>query len=115
MMYRARLIALDDPDTLKANLKGILLEIDCEDYNRAQEVTEDIPGVLDSALHGVLLHIAVEDQSVERRLSNALQDAQVKTNRIEQILPSLEDVFVSMVESEERAELRESLDSGGDE
>jgi len=115
MMYRAQLIALDDPDTLKANLKGILLEIDCEDYSRALEVTEDIPGVLDSALHGVLLHITVEDRSAERRLSNALQDAQVKTNRIEQVLPSLEDVFVSMVESEERAELRESLGSGGDE
>jgi ABC-2 type transport system ATP-binding protein len=115
MMYRARLIALDDPDTLKANLKGILLEIDCEDYSRALEVTEDIPGVLDSALHGVLLHITVEDRSAERHLSNALQDAQVKTNRIEQILPSLEDVFVSMVESEERAELRVSLGSGGDE
>jgi len=115
MMYRAQLIALNDPDTLKANLKGILLEIDCDDYGRALEVAEETPGVLDSALHGVLLHITVEDRPAERRLKKALQEAQVKITRIEQVIPSLEDVFVSMVEAEERAELRASLVSGGDE
>ena len=115
MMYQARLIALNDPDALKANIKGILLEIDCEDYSQALEVSEKIPGVLDSAIHGILLHITVEDYPARRRLEEALQQNRVNVSSIEEVLPSLEDVFVSMVESEERADLRASLHSGGDE
>lgn len=115
MMYRARLIALNDPDALKANMKGILLEIDCEDYSQALEVSEKIPGVLDSAIHGILLHITVEDYPARRRLEETLQQNQVNIYSIEEVLPSLEDVFVSMVEAEERADLRASLRSGGDE
>ena len=115
MMYRAQLIALNDPDSLKANMQGILLEVDCDDYLKALEVSENIPGVLDSAVHGILLHITVEDYPARRRLEESLQKNRVKIYRIEEVLPSLEDVFVSMVEAEERAELRASLRSGGGE
>ena len=115
MMYRAQLIALNDPDSLKANMKGILLEVDCDDYHKALEVSEKIPGVLDSAVHGILLHITVEDYPARHRLEEALQQNRVKIYSIEEVLPSLEDVFVSMVEAEERAELRASLRSGGSE
>lgn len=68
MMHNARLIALNDPDSLKSDLSGVLLEVDCESPGQAEEIATQLPGVIDVALHGVLLHVTVENESVKQTL-----------------------------------------------
>jgi len=36
MMYRSRLIALNDPDSLKNNMQGFLFEVDCTAPGKAE-------------------------------------------------------------------------------
>lgn len=100
MMYRGRLIALSDPDTLKLEMKGVLFEIECDDPGLADAIFREMPGVLEVTLHGVLLHVTTEKKQMERQLKKELVKANIKTTRIEQVLPSLEDVFISMVEEQ---------------
>jgi ABC-2 type transport system ATP-binding protein len=109
-MHDARLIALNDPDTLKSSLPGDLLEIECDAPGRAESFAAEFPGVMEAALHGVLLHVSVPDATVGQSLEAALMKTGINIRRIEKVLPSLEDVFVAMVEAQDRARVRVGIE-----
>ena len=109
MMYRGKLIALASPDTLKEQLPGILLQVDCDQPVLAVEVAQSLPYVFDASLHGILLHITVEDQLGRAALEKAFEQAGIHTKQIENVIPSLEDVFISMVDRELRQQARTDL------
>lgn len=115
LMYQARMIARADPDSLKEKLPGTLLEIECDHPDRAIDLLKNISGVVDAAFHGILLHVIVEDEALRGRLQEALEANAITVQRIERVLPSLEDVFVGMVDAENRAGLRAELKQGGEE
>jgi ABC-2 type transport system ATP-binding protein len=110
MMYRARLIALDDPDSLKEKMRGMLFEIDCREPGRAEDILKDLPFTHDVAVHGVLLHVLVNTEQEKQELETVLQSNGIAVKRIERVLPSLEDVFVSLVEDEDRPQMREEIE-----
>jgi ABC-2 type transport system ATP-binding protein len=114
MMYRAKLIALDDPDTLKESYQDILIEIDCESPGKALLLINEISGVLEAALYGALLHVTIEKQALTKQIQRKLKSEGIVVNRIEEILPSLEDVFVNMIKSERRALVRAELNIEGE-
>jgi len=99
MMYQAQMIALASPDTLKDSMPGVLVQITCDKPLRAEEISDQIPGVMDAAIHGVRLHVTLKDEKQVNNLTSALQTAGIQVTEIETILPSLEDVFINMVES----------------
>lgn len=109
MMYGGRLIALSDVDTLKASMKG-LLEIDCDAPDRAEALASVFPGVIDAALHGILLHLTVDDPQRKEPLVDMLAREGIHIWRAESVQPSLEDVFVSLVEAQYRAQIREAIE-----
>jgi hypothetical protein len=47
----------------------------------------------------VRLHVTLKDEKQVNNLTSALQTAGIQVTEIETILPSLEDVFINMVES----------------
>ncbi len=98
MMYQSQLIATASPDTLKNELPGFLVQIACDDPLKGEEVADALPGVLDAALHGVLLHVSIRDKAVFPSLKKAFAQADVPIISHEFIQPSLEDVFITMVE-----------------
>lgn len=98
MMYQSQLVALASPDTLKDNLSGLLLQITCADSLLGEKTAKKIPGVKEAALHGVRLHVSVRDKEVVPLLQAAFSQAQIPITEIELIQPSLEDVFISIVE-----------------
>lgn len=110
MMYDARLIALNGPDSLKSDLRGVLLEVDCESPGQAEKIATGLPGVIEVALHGVLLHVTVEKETHQQTLKDTLASAGITVRRMEPVPPSLEDVFISLVEAESRPRLREEIE-----
>lgn len=115
LMYQSRLIALDDPDSLKENMPGKLVEIDCDRPGEAINLFHTIPGVIDAAFYGTLLHVILESESFIDRIKEVLLENGITVSRIERVLPSLEDVFISMVDAENRARLRSELQQGEEE
>jgi ABC-2 type transport system ATP-binding protein len=113
MMYRGKLIALDDPDSLKAQMEGILIEIECDHPNQSVALAEAFPGVIDAALHGILVHVLIEDESIQPKIEKMFKKNNVHVSRLEVILPSLEDVFISMVEEEREKVLAEFEEQKG--
>ncbi len=111
MMYEGQMIALASPDGLKDKMSGVLVQITCDQPLKAKEIADQTPAVIDSAIHGVLLHVTLKDEDQINPFTRVLQAAEIKVSEIEKILPSLEDVFISMVESRLKAKTQDS--SGG--
>lgn len=106
LMYHGKMIALGTPAELKNRLgEGRLLHLDSSDLLEGMRAVEAVPGVRDVAVFGGGLHITVDDgQSSIPRLREALAARSVQVRRLEAIPPSLEDVFVALIEAEEKRE-----------
>jgi ABC-2 type transport system ATP-binding protein len=104
LMYRGKVIALGTPGALKAGLTShTLLQLDTDQPLETMRALEGQAGVLDVAVFGSGLHVtvdAVEETTVAIR--GALRANGIEVRRLERIEPSMEDVFVAMIESEER-------------
>ena len=109
LMYRGKVIALGPPADLKRELSThTLLRLDTPVPLDTMRALEEAPGVLDVAVFGGGLHVTVEgaDSAEERaaieRIGARLAARGIAIRRLEKILPSLEDVFVALIEAEER-------------
>ncbi|HYO14815.1 MAG TPA: ABC transporter ATP-binding protein [Thermoanaerobaculia bacterium] len=102
LMNRGRLIALDAPARLREGLREPLLEIRTDDSPRAVEALAGAPDVAQVGLFGRALHAALREGSdvaaARARIPNLLASRGIAVEAIETIEPSLEDVFVALVE-----------------
>lgn len=104
LIYRGELIALGSPATLKKELMSeTVLEVRCDRPQDAIAVVEKMAGVREAALFGRDLHVVATDAGVAAaEIRRGLGDLGYAVERIEPIVPSLEDVFVSLIEARDR-------------
>jgi ABC-2 type transport system ATP-binding protein len=105
IIYRGELIALGTPRELKTkHMPEAVLEINCPRPNDAMPALEGLPEVKEVALFGKGLHaVATDAAAAERAIRAALEARQFIPVQIERITPTLEDVFVSLIEARDRA------------
>jgi ABC-2 type transport system ATP-binding protein len=104
LMYRGKVIALGTPDELKRGLTGhTLLRLDSTEPLETMRSLEGMSGVLDVAVFGSGLHVTVDEgNAAVVRIRETLETKGIAVRRLEPIDPSMEDVFVAMIEAEER-------------
>ena len=104
LMYRAKVIALDSPAALKHSLDAVnILRLECSDLLGGMGVLQKMPEVLDAAVFGGGLHVTVVDANrMIPVVRQALVGGGIAVAVLERIEPSMEDVFVSLIEEEER-------------
>ena len=99
LIYRGRIIAEGTPMELRERyMKRHVLEMEVGRMVEALDILERRG--MDAAIFGSLLHATVED--VEQGIADirrALESSDIQVNRIEHIAPSLEDVFVTLIEA----------------
>ncbi len=98
MMHQGQLIALETPDQLKANQEGVLFQASTEKPLLAEESLKTMPRVKEVSLHGVLLHIRLEKVSDIRMIRRKLKSTGINLDDVEEIQPTIEDIFISMIE-----------------
>ncbi|MGA3186831.1 MAG: DUF4162 domain-containing protein [Bryobacteraceae bacterium] len=105
LMYGGRVIALGSPAELKTSLGvGHLLNLETSDVLASMTTLEGKPGILDIAVFGGGLHVKVEDDvAAIPVIRSALDAVGIKITTLEKITPSMEDVFVSLIEAQEKA------------
>ena len=106
LIDRGRLIEMASPGALKRHtLGGDLLAVECEGMGAAMAALHEAPGVHDVAAFGNSIHILVESAGAAlAALPDYLAGRGVAVTRIEQIKPTIEDIFVQMIGAEARAE-----------
>jgi ABC-2 type transport system ATP-binding protein len=104
LMYRGKVIALGTPGDLKGGLTShTLLQLDTDQPLETMRALEGQTGVLDVAVFGGGLHVTVDGvEETVPKIRSALVASGIEVKRLERIDPSMEDVFVAMIESEER-------------
>ncbi len=104
LMYRGKVIALGTPAELKKSLAShYLLRLEVSDIVGAMRVLEKLDGVHDAAVFGGGLHVtAQQGERAIPQIRTALGQAGIGVPVLEPIEPSMEDVFVAMIEAEER-------------
>ncbi len=106
LVYRGELAALGTPGELKAgSMAGEVVDIRCERPQDAVGALAAVPGVRGASLFGRGIHATVgrADEAVPA-IREALTAAGFAPGRIESVAPTLEDVFVSLVEERDRRE-----------
>jgi ABC-2 type transport system ATP-binding protein len=106
LIYRGELIALGTPHALKTEMmKDDVLEVLCERAEAALPEITKLPSVKEAAMFGRGLHLVTTDGPQATTEVRQLLEARGRTiERIEKIVPSLEDVFVSLIEAHDRAQ-----------
>lgn len=106
VIYRGELIACGAPGTLKTTLMhDDVLEVFCDRPQDAMGVIEKISGVRETALFGHGLHVvAAPGQDMAATIGRILGESGYRTERVTRIAPSLEDVFVSLIEARDQAD-----------
>lgn len=98
LIYRGKIIAEGTPDELrKERMKHNVLEIEVDRFVEAMEILQK-EGI-EAAIFGNLIHAVVADaRSGIPRVKRILESSNIKVAGIEKISPSLEDVFVTLIE-----------------
>jgi ABC-2 type transport system ATP-binding protein len=104
LMYRGKVIALGTPAELKRGLTAHkLLDLEASEPLETMRALEGLEGVHDVAVFGGGLHVTVDDiEAGSKRIRTALEAKGINVRRLEEIEPTMEDVFVAMIETEER-------------
>ncbi|MCD6162336.1 MAG: ABC transporter ATP-binding protein [candidate division Zixibacteria bacterium] len=94
-----KLIKTDSPENLKQTSRK-LLEIECSDWAKAIEILSSNEAEIgESALFGVKIHVS-PNPGAEDIIKSMLSASECGFVSVKEILPSLEDVFVSLLKSE---------------
>jgi ABC-2 type transport system ATP-binding protein len=103
LIDRGRIVAMGTPTELKTGfMKGQLLLAECEPLGEGLVALAQAPGVHDAAVFGSSLHATVDDaQAAMPAIHAFLTTNGIKVGRLEQIQPSLEDVFVNLTAARE--------------
>jgi ABC-2 type transport system ATP-binding protein len=100
LIYQGQMIASGTPSELKVKTlsKGVL-EIECNPLVPALDLLKKESWVSESAVFGDGLHvIGKEDVDLEREIDTLFQKHGILLKRMRTIRPSLEDVFVSLID-----------------
>jgi len=104
LIYQGKIIALGTPSELKLKtLSQGVLEVECDPLVPALDLLKKEPWVSESAVFGDGLHVIGEEGvDLEREVPVLFQQHGILLKRMGTIRPSLEDVFVSLIEKEDK-------------
>ncbi len=106
LIYRGELIALGTPEALKTEqMSEAVLEVKSEQPHEAMVSITQLPDVKEVSLFGNRLHVVTESpENVRQSILASLPAQGYPVASIERITPSMEDVFVSLIERKDRDE-----------
>jgi ABC-2 type transport system ATP-binding protein len=98
-MVAGEIIADGSPTEVKSNMKGTLWEMETDHPNQAQAVLKQKFGASRVSLFGDRVHLVTENEGQKRESAQVLEQAGVKVLTDKTVPFSLEDVFISLIES----------------
>lgn len=98
LMNRGRLIALDSPAGLREKSKEPLFELEVPEPVQALAALDRSPAVRRAGLFGRKLHVTLGEGQSGEELRRELAERGITPTRLEQVAPSLEDVFIAQID-----------------
>ncbi|MBI5022135.1 MAG: ABC transporter ATP-binding protein [Ignavibacteriales bacterium] len=104
LINAGKIIANGSPKILKSRqITYPILEVEVSEVAVAMELLRNQPWVVEVSLFGAYIHVGVENEEEGKNKINKLFTGnKIQLNRIERIVPSLEDVFLHLLEEDSR-------------
>jgi ABC-2 type transport system ATP-binding protein len=104
LLHQGRLLALDTPAALQRSLPERVLEARVGDPRQAAALLRQRRLVRRATAYGARLHLAVDPavEGAEAMVTEALREGGIDVAAVEPVPPSLEDVFIALVEGSPR-------------
>jgi ABC-2 type transport system ATP-binding protein len=97
LIHRGRIMSVGSPAEIKGLLRGELWEIRCSEKVRAHEIVRRHPGVKSSGVFGDKIHVLLDREETQTQVIDLLRQNGVEILNLRKIPPSLEDVFISIM------------------
>ncbi|MGH9760163.1 MAG: ATP-binding cassette domain-containing protein [Blastocatellia bacterium] len=103
LMYRGKIVAIGAPRDLKADFRSHhIMHLESSDSLASMKGLEAVPGLSDIAVFGSGLHVTVDNPAeAVKTIPAILLEQGIEVRRLEEIEPTMEDLFVAKVEEEE--------------
>jgi len=101
LIHKGKLLAEDDPAAMKKSFGYPMIALWADDLREAMKVLKIVPGVKNISIYGDRLHIALESLELTETIASELQAAAIVMKSYKKIVPSLEDIFITMVAGNE--------------
>jgi len=99
LLNEGRMLFCDTPARLKQNLPGAVLSVVTGDPRGIRDLLTGLEGISSMMIVGDGLHLVVHDAaSMIPELRSRITSAQLPFETIEQVMPSIEDLFVEAVQ-----------------
>ena len=98
LMYEGRMVVCAEPQQIRAQIEGELIELRPDDWQAAHGLVVTLPGVLEVQTYGDLLHVLVD--SAEKRLPEieaALQEQGLAHRDARRATARMEEAFISLI------------------
>jgi ABC-2 type transport system ATP-binding protein len=99
LIHKGNILMIDEPAKVKTAITNPMIEISSPYARKARDMVSTIDGVQSVSIYGDRLHVAVRDREVISVIMGVLSSQGIEIQGQREIAPSLEDVFISMVES----------------
>jgi ABC-2 type transport system ATP-binding protein len=96
LLHQGRILYCETPAKLKTHLKGAVLSVISPEPRRLRAELDGADGVLNALLVGDGMHLVVDDAA--RRIPELrakLQKARLSFDRLEEVAPTIEDLFMA--------------------
>ena len=102
LINAGKIIASGSPKQLKQeHIKTPILEVQCPNVIDALALLEKQAWTVEASVFGISLHLSVADEPLARReIPRLLKRQGINVTSIENIVPSLEDVFIYLLDQE---------------
>ena len=102
LINAGKIIAGGSPKELKEeHIKTPILEVQCSNVIEALALLEKQSWVIETSVFGIYVHVTVSEESVARReIVKLLKESDIRLDHVERITPSLEDVFIYLLDQE---------------
>jgi ABC-2 type transport system ATP-binding protein len=101
MMHEGRTLALDEPTALQASLSGTMLSLRTDHPRATRDLLRRTPGVDSASLFGEGVHALIPAGTSEADVRHALRKEGIELLEVEEVEPSLEDLFIHLVQSQD--------------
>jgi ABC-2 type transport system ATP-binding protein len=102
LMHAGRIAAQGSPGALKRDvISGVVFEFECRDPVAGMKTLKDEPRVRETAIFGTRLHVGVEHEGEAEHVKATLERAGNPVGAYGRIVPSLEDVFIHLIDAQE--------------
>jgi ABC-2 type transport system ATP-binding protein len=101
LIHKGKVLVTDEPSGVKKIIGVPMIEISTSEARLAGEFIGSIDGVLSVSIYGDKLHVAIQSKEITAKIMDQLKVKGFSVEGERQIIPSLEDVFISMVKKEQ--------------